>query len=46
MHDRVRPRLGHRLTDRCRVQTVHDDAVRTQPLQQAQLAALLVVAVT
>ena len=37
VHDRIRPGLGHRLTDRRRIQSVHHDAVRAQLRQQAQL---------
>jgi hypothetical protein len=30
VHDRVRPGLGHRLTDRHRLQPVHHDGIRAQ----------------
>ena len=36
-HDRVRPGLGHRLTDRHRIQPVHHDRLGAQLRQQAQL---------
>jgi hypothetical protein len=32
VHDRVRPGLGHRLTDRRRIQPVHHDALGTELL--------------
>ncbi len=37
VHDRVRPGLGHRLTNRRRVQPVHHDGTGAQLLQQAHL---------
>ena len=38
IHDRVRPRCGHRLAHRHRIQPVHHDALGAQLLQQPQLA--------
>ncbi len=37
VHDRVRPGLGHRFTDRHRIQPVHHDGIGAQLRQQAQL---------